>query len=78
MGLAVLALGGGRKRKGEPIDHGVGVYLLKKPGDRVERGEALALVYHRRRGLEEALGHLREAYALGEEAHPAPLVLEAI
>jgi len=78
VGLAVLALGGGRKRKGEPIDHGVGVYLLKKPGDRVERGEALALVYHRRRGLEEALGHLREAYALGEEAHPAPLVLEAI
>ena len=78
VGLAVLALGGGRKRQGEPIDHGVGVYLLKKPGDRVERGEALALVYHRRRGLEEALGHLREAYALGEEAHPAPLVLEAI
>lgn len=38
VGLAVLALGGGRKRKGEPIDHGVGVYLLKKPGDRVERG----------------------------------------
>jgi pyrimidine-nucleoside phosphorylase len=75
VGLAVLALGGGRRKKGEAIDHGVGVHLLKKPGDRVERGEALALVYHRNRGLEEALGLLREAFRLGESASPSPLVL---
>jgi pyrimidine-nucleoside phosphorylase/thymidine phosphorylase len=78
VGLAVLALGGGRRKKGEPIDHGVGVWLLKKPGDRVARGEALALVYHRSRGLEEALAHLKAAYALGEEARPAPLILELV
>ncbi len=75
VGLAVLALGGGRRKKGEAIDHGVGVELLKKPGDRVERGEALALVYHRNRGLEEALGLLGEAFRLGESASPSPLVL---
>jgi pyrimidine-nucleoside phosphorylase len=75
VGLAVLALGGGRRKKGEAIDHGVGVHLLKKPGDRVERGEALALVYHRNRGLEEALGLLGEALRLGESASPSPLVL---
>ena len=75
VGLAVLALGGGRRKKGEAIDHGVGVHLLKKPGDRVERGEALALVYHRNRGLEEALGLLGEAFRLGESASPSPLVL---
>jgi thymidine phosphorylase len=75
VGLAVLALGGGRRKKGEAIDHGVGVHLLKKLGDRVERGEALALVYHRNRGLEEALGLLGEAFRLGESASPSPLVL---
>jgi len=75
VGLAVLALGGGRRKKGEAIDHGVGVELLKKPGDRVERGEALALVYHRSRGLEEALLHLQGAFRLGERAEPLPLVL---
>ncbi|WP_114313503.1 thymidine phosphorylase [Thermus caldifontis] len=78
VGLAVLALGGGRRRKGEAIDPGVGVHLLKKPGDRVEKGEALALVYHRRKGLEEALAHLREAFRLGLEANPLPLVLDAL
>jgi pyrimidine-nucleoside phosphorylase/thymidine phosphorylase len=75
VGLAVLALGGGRRTKGEAIDHGVGVQLLKKPGDRVERGEALALVHHRNRGLEEALLHLRAAFRLGQSASPSPLVL---
>lgn len=78
VGLAVLALGGGRRKKGEAIDHGVGVYLLKKPGDRVERGEVLALVYHRGKGLEEALAHLREAFQLGLSASPLPLVLDAV
>lgn len=78
VGLALLALGGGRRRKGEPIDHGVGVYLLKKPGDRVEQGEPLALVYHRNRGLEEALAHLRSAFGLGPEALPRPLVLDLV
>lgn len=78
VGLAVLALGGGRKRKGEAIDHGVGVYLRKKPGDRVAKGEALALVYHRGKGLEEALAHLGEAFQLGFAANPLPLVLDAL
>ncbi|RTI08624.1 hypothetical protein CSW30_06780, partial [Thermus scotoductus] len=62
----------------QEIDHGVGVYLLKKPGDRVERGEVLALVYHRGKGLEEALAHLREAFQLGLSASPLPLVLDAV
>ncbi|MCS6869104.1 MAG: thymidine phosphorylase [Thermus sp.] len=78
VGLAVLALGGGRRKKGEAIDPGVGVYLLKKPGDRVARGEALALLYHRGRGLEEALAELKAAFRLGEEARPLPLVLERV
>jgi pyrimidine-nucleoside phosphorylase len=38
---AVLALGGGRRRKGEPIDHRTGVRLLVKSGHRVESGQPI-------------------------------------
>jgi pyrimidine-nucleoside phosphorylase/thymidine phosphorylase len=77
VGLAVLALGGGRRKKGEAIDHGVGVEVLKKPGERVERGEPLFLVYHRHKGLEEATLHLKNALRLGP-AEGGELVLEVV
>jgi pyrimidine-nucleoside phosphorylase len=42
---AVVALGGGRARKGDPIDHSVGVVVEKKVGDRVKKGEKLFSVH---------------------------------
>jgi pyrimidine-nucleoside phosphorylase len=42
---AVVALGGGRAKKGDPIDHSVGVVVGKKVGDRVEKGEKLFQVH---------------------------------
>ena len=60
VGQAVLVLGGGRERKGEQIDHGVGVELVKKPGEAVAVGDLLARGYHRDgRGLDTALTLLR-------------------
>ena len=41
VGLTGALLGGGRARKGEPIDHSVGVMLHAKVGDEVARGEPL-------------------------------------
>jgi pyrimidine-nucleoside phosphorylase len=41
IGLTVMQLGGGRERKGEPIDHAVGVVLHHRVGDHVERGDTL-------------------------------------
>ncbi|MBB6099930.1 pyrimidine-nucleoside phosphorylase/thymidine phosphorylase [Deinobacterium chartae] len=80
VGRAVLALGGGRERKGEPIDHGVGVEVLKKVGERVQTGDVLARVYHREgRGLETAEMMLARALKVGEEAVKAPpLVLDRV
>jgi len=79
VGIATLRLGGGRESKNAPIDHGVGVYLLKKIGDPVSPGDVLAKIYHRNgRGLDEAVALLNEAYQLGEEASPPPLLLDVI
>lgn len=79
VGLAVLRLGGGRERKGQPIDHGVGVRLEKKVGDRVAEGDILATVFHRAgRGLEESSQRLKDAYRIGERAEVPSLILEVV
>ena len=79
VGLAVLRLGGGRERKGDAIDHGVGVRLAKKVGDRVAEGDILATVFHRAgRGLEESSQRLKEAYRIGQRASVPPLILEVV
>lgn len=62
-GKAILALGGGRNKKGDSIDHSVGIELLKTPGHWVEAGEPLVRIYHNNRGLEETLD------LLGKEIH---------
>jgi pyrimidine-nucleoside phosphorylase len=41
VGRAVAALGAGRERKGEPIDHRVGVLFYRKVGDRLDVGDPL-------------------------------------
>lgn len=67
IGLAVLALGGGRRRKEDDIDRGVGIKLLKKEGESVRKGEPLVeILYRCSNTLEEALHYLRSAYEIGD------------
>ena len=77
VGRSVLVLGGGRERKGEAIDHGVGVELLVKPGEPVAAGQPLLRVYHRReRGLARALELLAAGIRVSDTAPtPPPLIL---
>ncbi len=69
VGLAVVALGGGRTRPQDPIDHAVGIVALAGLGDRVGGGHALGIVHARdEAGFAMAQQRLREAYRLGEGA----------
>jgi pyrimidine-nucleoside phosphorylase len=45
VGEAAVALGAGRARKSDPIDHAVGFLIHHKVGDRVERGEPLFTIH---------------------------------
>ena len=45
VGMAVVALGGGRLRKSDPVDHGVGVDTLKNVGDEVASGEPIFILF---------------------------------
>ena len=71
VGLAALALGAGRRRKDDPIDHAVGVLCFAKRGDTVLAGDDLAEVHARDDGAaERAAAAVLAAYALGDEAPP--------
>jgi pyrimidine-nucleoside phosphorylase len=45
VGQTAVLLGGGREKKGDPIDYAVGIVLHKKVSDRVEEGEPLLTVH---------------------------------
>jgi len=76
IGEAAHLLGAGRAIKDEPIDHAVGIELLKKQGDRVARGEPLALIHYSSiERLPPAQARVERAFSLGlEPPAPAPLI----
>ena len=77
IGRAAGLLGGGRSRKGEDLDHGVGVMLHAKVGDPVSRGDPVATLYHRgATGLEDAVAGVAGAVRIAEAAAAEPLVIE--
>ena len=45
VGMASRILGAGRKTKTDPLDLSIGIVLKKKVGDRVDKGETLAVFY---------------------------------
>ncbi|MGZ4333875.1 MAG: thymidine phosphorylase [Gaiellaceae bacterium] len=74
-----MALGAGRERKEDPIDHAVGVVCRAKRGDRVERGEPLAEIHACDEAAAEAAeAGLLAAYELGDAPESRPLVLDVI
>jgi pyrimidine-nucleoside phosphorylase len=71
LGRASNVLGAGRTTVGESVDHGVGVVVLAKPGDRVSEGQPLIELHHRDgRGLDAALDLCRAGISIGDA--PAP------
>ena len=44
-GIASVELGAGREKKDDPIDYSAGIILKKKVGDKVQKGEPLAVFY---------------------------------
>jgi pyrimidine-nucleoside phosphorylase len=75
VGEAVVALGGGRAKKGDPIDYAVGIVVHRKVGDQVEAGQPLFTVHasdedHMARACQQVL----EAHAWSDSPiEPLPL-----
>jgi thymidine phosphorylase len=79
VGLASMILGAGRKTKDEPIDHSIGITLKKKVGDKVEKGEPLALFHSD--GASEKIEQAKEkflgAYKIGSRCVEPPKLFYA-
>jgi thymidine phosphorylase len=72
----VVALGGGRQKKGDPIDYGVGVMVHAKVGDAVDAGMPLCTIYAAQAAdATEVMAQLVGAYTLGDApVAPLPMV----
>jgi thymidine phosphorylase len=69
VGVAVVELGGGRRRREDDIDHAVGITGLKPVGEKLEKGEPVAFVHaHDDATLEAAKKAVLDAYTLTEKA----------
>jgi pyrimidine-nucleoside phosphorylase len=68
VGEAAVALGAGRARKADPIDHAVGFIIHRKVGDRIAQGEPLFTIYaNEEEKLDEARQAVLSAHAFREE-----------
>ncbi len=81
VGLAVVALGGGRTRPSNEIDHGVGFVDLAEIGAPASAAQPIGVVRARSEAQAQAAARaLRRAYDIGDEppAHLSPVVVERI
>jgi pyrimidine-nucleoside phosphorylase len=75
IGEAMAAMGGGRERKDEPIDHAVGVVVHHKVGDHIKAGEPLFTLHARdAQTLAEARERILSAHGWSDTpVEPLPL-----
>ena len=79
-GIASLMLGAGRNTKEEEIDHSAGLTILKKTGDKVEKGEVIAVAYTSEEWrFENAIRRFNESTIIKDNQPEArPLVFERV
>ncbi len=65
LGKSLLYLGGGRFKKGDIIDHSVGIEVLKREGEEVKTGDELFRVfYSSKSNLKEALDFINKSFKI--------------
>jgi pyrimidine-nucleoside phosphorylase len=79
VGMASKIMGAGRMTKDEPIDLSIGIVLKKKVGDRVEKGEPLAVFYSDgdKQKVDPAKAKFLRAYTIGDKQVDSPKLLYA-
>ncbi len=71
VGEASVALGAGRAKKGDPVDHAVGFVIHHKVGDKIEKGEPLFTVHASDKAkLSDAIASVSAAHVIVD--HPVP------
>lgn len=79
IGHASMILGGGRQRKEDTIDYGVGIELNKKVSDKVLENELLAKIYvNDETNLANAIDDIYEAFRIKKDEIKEPVLIKEI
>jgi pyrimidine-nucleoside phosphorylase len=80
VGLCAVELGAGRAKKGEPVDHAVGIVLQAKVETAVRAEDELCLIHARDEAhFETARAQMLDAFTWADQdVEPLPLVYEVI
>jgi thymidine phosphorylase len=80
LGIALAMLGGGREKKEQNVDHGVGLEFHKRIGDPVKSGDTLVTIaYNADAQLQAAQKMIEACYQIGDKKPPArPLIRRII
>ena len=79
IGIASRDLGAGRHKKGDVLDLSAGIYLHKKVGDFVEKGEKIATIYTEKENeVAGAIERIKAAYAFSDKREDYKLIIEEI
>ena len=80
VGKAAMIIGAGRATKEDEVDHAVGLKILKKVGDKIEKGEKIAEIYYNdSKNVEDSKNMIIDAYVLQNEKVLKPkAILEII
>lgn len=77
LGRAVCELGGGRKKKEDAIDHGVGSINSVNISDRVEEGDTLCTVYSSRALSQDEINGFSEVFEIEDVSLDKPRLIYA-
>ena len=79
-GIASLLLGAGRNTKEESIDYSAGITLVKKTGDKVEKGDVIATMYtNDENRFQSAIDRFMKSTEIGDnKPEERPLVFERV
>lgn len=76
LGIAVIAMGGGRQELGDPINHSVGLKMQARLGEVVDKGQTIATVYSDAPG--KAASMIESAVKIYDSGTEVPLIVDRI
>lgn len=68
IGICAMLLGAGRAKKSDPIDYAAGITLVKKLGNKVNKGDVLCILHTNITQIDEPIAHALEAFNMSPEA----------
>ncbi|MBB5722513.1 thymidine phosphorylase [Loktanella ponticola] len=79
LGLAVVAMGGGRQVETDPINPAVGLSDMVNVGDKISRGDALCMIHAADDDAAEAAAQaVRAAITIGDAPDAMPLIISRV